>query len=78
MGVAKGLSVVAKGRWDEMLSAATWSGAGMSVVGALTVVQWLAVGGFVLAVAGFCVNFWHKTQMIKLARERLDKEYPDG
>ena len=60
----------------EMLSTATWSGAGLSAVGAITVVQWLAIGGFILAAAGFCVNWWHKTQMVKLAKERLDREFP--
>ncbi len=59
-------------RVSEMLSAATWSGAGLSAIGAVTLMQWLAVGGFLLACAGFGVNLWHKRKMINLAERRLE------
>lgn len=59
-----------------VLSASTWSGAFLGGVGAVTVTEWLAIGGFVLALAGFLVNFWHKRQLIKIERERLDREFP--
>lgn len=50
-------------------SATTISGAGIAVVGGLTLTQWLAIGGFALAVAGFFVNLWFKRRMAHL-RER--------
>lgn len=50
-------------------SVTTVSGAGIAVVGGLTLTQWLAVGGFALAVAGFFVNLWFKRRMTQL-RER--------
>lgn len=59
-----------------LLSGSTWGGASLSAVGAITLTQWLAVGGFVLALLGFVVNFWHKKQMIKIEKERLEREFP--
>ena len=56
----------------SVISATTWSGALISGVGALTLMQWLAIGGFVLAVLGFCVNVWHKIATYKLERLRLE------
>lgn len=55
---------------------ATWAGAGLSSIGAVTVTEWLAIGGFCLAVCGFIVNLWHKRSMIKIERERLEREFP--
>ncbi len=51
-----------------MANFTTWSGAAIAGFGALTLTQWLAIGGFVLAVAGFAVNTWYK-----IATYRLDK-----
>jgi len=48
----------------------------ISTFGAVTLTQWLAVGGFILALAGFVVNFWHKRQIIKIEKERLNREFP--
>lgn len=61
---------------SSITSVATWSGAGLSGVGAFTFTEWLAIGGFLLALGGFIVNFWHKSQMLKIERERLNREYP--
>lgn len=58
----------------EKVSSATWSGAIIAGFGALTINQWLAIGGFSLAVAGFAVNVWHKTQIVKIERAKLRKE----
>lgn len=63
-------------RFGPFLNASTWGGAFVSGVGALTVTEWLAVGGFILALGGFLVNWWHKRQLVRLARERLDREFP--
>lgn len=67
---------MAQDRIGEVLSQVTWGGAGIGALGAITVIQWVAIGGFVLALAGFCVNWWHKAQMVKIAKERLEREYP--
>lgn len=60
------------------LSASTWSGAIASGVGALTLTEWAAIGGFLVALAGFVVNVIHKRKIIKIERERLSLEFPDA
>lgn len=54
----------------------TWAGAALGVLGAATVTEWLALGGLMVAIGGFVVNLWHKWQMVKLERERLERQYP--
>jgi hypothetical protein len=49
----------------------TLSGAAIAGFGALTLTQWLAIGGFVLAFAGFGVNLWHKVATYRLQRREL-------
>lgn len=60
---------------DERLSSvinwSTLSGAVMAGAGALTLAQWLAIGGFALALAGFGVNLWHKIQMVRLRKREV-------
>ena len=55
----------------NIINSGTWAGAVMAGAGALTLNQWLAVGGFVLAAAGFGVNVWHKISMVRLAKREL-------
>lgn len=52
----------------------TWGGALTGGVGALTLTEWMALGGFVLALLGFCVNTWHKIAMYRLERDRSARE----
>lgn len=61
---------------SPIVSAGTWSGAFLGGVGALTLTQWLAIGGFLLALAGFFVNLWHKRQILKIEARRLELEFP--
>jgi len=49
----------------------TLSGAAIAGVGALSLTQWLAIGGFILALAGFCVNVWFKVATHRLQRREL-------
>lgn len=58
-------------RLSSLLNWSTFSGAVMASAGALTLAQWLAIGGFVLALAGFGVNLWHKIQMVRLRKREL-------
>ena len=62
----------------EKVSSATWSGAIIAGFGALTINQYLAIGGFILAAGGFAVNFWHKTQIVKIERAKLRKELAEA
>ena len=57
---------------DKLINAGTWSGAVLASIGALTLSQWLAIFGAGLALAGFCVNFWHKVRLVKLREQELE------
>lgn len=57
---------------DKMVTPTTWAGAFIGGFGAITVTEWMAVGGFFIALAGFCVNVWHKRAIIRIARDELE------
>lgn len=49
----------------------SWLGATIGVVGGITLTEFLAVGGFILALIGAAVNFWHKYSLVQLERKRF-------
>lgn len=55
-----------------MLNASTWGGAGLAAIGGMTLTQWLAIGGFILALAGFIVNSYFKYKMYQLEKKKLE------
>ena len=57
---------------DKLINASTWSGAAIASIGAFTLSQWLAIFGAGLALAGFCVNLWHKVRLIRLREQELE------
>ena len=57
---------------DKLINATTWGGALLASVGAFTFSQWLAIFGAGLALAGFCVNLWHKVRIVKLREQELE------
>ena len=57
---------------DKLINASTWSGAMLAGIGAVTLSQWLAIFGAGLALAGFCVNLWHKVRIVKLREQELE------
>lgn len=59
-------------RAQELANISTLSGAAIAGVGAVTLTQWLAIGGFILALAGFGVNLWHKIATYRLQRRELE------
>ena len=65
-------------RIQGVVTAATWGGAAISTVGAVTLVQWMALGGFLLAVCGFVFNVWFKTQILKIEKEKLHRTDEHG
>ena len=62
----------------DALNVSLVTGGGFSVLAFVTLTEWLAIGGFVLALVGLIVNVWHKRQMVKLAREKLELERSKG
>lgn len=58
-------------RATHMISATTWGGALVASAGALSLSEWMAVGGFTLALCGFAINVWHKISVVRLARAEL-------
>ena len=57
---------------DKLINGSTWGGAVLAGVGAMTLSQWLAIFGACLALAGFCVNLWHKVRLVKLREQELE------
>ena len=57
---------------DKLINATTWGGALLASVGAVTFSQWLAIFGAGLALAGSCVNLWHKVRIVKLREQELE------
>jgi len=52
----------------------SWVGATVGVVGGITLTEWMALGGFILALIGAAVNFWHKYSLVQLERKRFEIE----
>jgi len=48
----------------------TQTGAAVAVAGGLTLNEWLAVGGLLVAVISAIYNVWHTSQLRKIARDR--------
>ena len=57
---------------DKLINASTWGGAMIAGIGAFTFSQWLAIFGAGLALAGSCVNLWHKVRIVKLREQELE------
>jgi len=53
-------------------NATTWTGALGAGIGAVTVTQWLAIGGFAIAVIGLILNQVHNAKMRAMRREELE------
>ena len=51
-------------------SVTTWAGALIAGAGAMTITEWLAIFGFCLALAGFCVNTWHRVASYRLQKRK--------
>jgi hypothetical protein len=52
----------------------TYAGMTGSVVGGLALSEVIAIGGFLVALLGVAVNFWHKRAIVRIARERWELE----
>lgn len=50
--------------------ATMYTGGGASIVGAVASIDWLAIAGFLIAIAGFCVNAYFQYRRHK--REELE------
>ena len=63
---------------DRQLSAATniltYGGAGGAVAGYLTVTEWAAVVGAIVAVVGMVATVWHKVRMVQIEQQRLEMD----
>ena len=58
----------------------SWFGAVLAVLGELSMTEWLAILGFVLAListlGGLALNYWYKRKMIEMENTRLNREFP--
>ena len=55
---------------EKAATAATYGGSASAVFFGLNAAEFAAVGGVVIAFAGFIVNVWFRHQHLKLAREQ--------
>jgi len=60
----------------KLAASAQWGGAGTAIVGGATAHWVAAIGGLILGVAGFILNWYFKQQHLELARSRA-KADPD-
>lgn len=61
---------------QNTINATTWTGAIMATLGGLTATEWAALAGAVAAIGGLVVNLWRSSVMVRLERERLEREFP--
>ena len=52
----------------------TWLGAIGAGLGFLSITEWLALGGFALALIGAVVNVWYKYKLVQIEQLRLKHE----
>lgn len=62
---------------DKTTDVGALSGGGLAALGILSFNEWLGAAGLILAVASFGVNLWHKRQMVRIAREAMERERHD-
>ena len=62
--------------FDLWVRLITFLGASAAAIGGLTLTTWLSLFGLVLAFLTLMVNWWHKRQIIKIERDRLEREFP--
>ena len=71
----------------DRLNSVSWTGAGMAVIGSLSINDWLGIVGVSLAFVGMCANIWykrktanakikHNEEMLAIEREKLEREFP--
>ena len=49
----------------------TYTASGVAMLGGVTLTDWAALVGALVAVLSFLYSIWHKTQLRKIARERV-------
>ncbi len=69
-----GVRVVTDTQFDTTVITTVWSSAFVAGIGALTVTDWLAFGGFIIAFLTMIGNFLHKRQMRKLREREVENE----
>lgn len=62
--------------FDLWVRLITFLGASAAAIGGLTLTTWLSVIGVILAFLTLAVNWWYKRQILKIERERLEREFP--
>ena len=63
----------------EKAHSISWAGAMMAIIGNWSLADWLAISGVILALMGTIATIWHKFEMVKIERDRLEREFPrDG
>lgn len=55
---------------DRVATVASYAAGGTAIVAGLSFNEWLALGGFIVALATFAYNVWYKERMLKELRQK--------
>jgi hypothetical protein len=58
-------------------SAATYGGGSVAFIGGLTANEFAAVGGLLIGLAGFCVNWYYRHKHFLLEQKKLEAKDAD-
>lgn len=61
---------------EPWLRAGALGGISTAAAGGLTLSVTLSMIGCLIGLLTLAVNFWYKKQMVKIARERMEREFP--
>lgn len=59
---------------ERTTSFITYSASGAAIIGGITLTDWLAFGGFLVALLSAIYNVWHKREMRHIARKAASLE----
>ncbi|MFL7024270.1 phage holin [Enterovibrio norvegicus] len=59
---------------NESASAISYSASAVTTMAGLTFNEWVALGGFLIGVATFAVNWWYKHAQTKIMQDKQDQD----
>ena len=57
---------------EEVAVSTNYGASFVTIIAGLTINEWVAIGGFIMALLMYGTNFWFKTQKLKLLKKSLE------